>query len=65
MKANIIDKSFSIRKHNSKLVIKPFQVTHGLIKSTGYVIDKIAYISDCNKISFEDYRSSQNLNYLY
>ena len=64
MKANIIDKSFSIRKNNTKLIIKPFQVTHGLIKSTGYVIDKIAYISDCNNISLKNIDYLKNLNYL-
>ena len=64
MKANIIDKSFSIRKNNTKLIIKPFQVTHGLIKSTGYVVDKIAYLSDCNNISLKNIDHLKNLNYL-
>ena len=56
--------SFSIRKNNTKLVIKPFQVTHGLIKSTGYVIDKIAYISDCNDLSIVNMKIFQNLKHL-
>ena len=64
MKANIINKSFSIKKNNTKLIIKPFQVTHGSIKSTGYVIDKIAYISDCNNISLRNIDHLKNLNYL-
>ena len=64
MKANIINEIFSIRKKNTKLVIKPFQVSHGLIKSTGYVIDKIAYISDCNNISLKNIDNLKNLNYL-
>ena len=64
MKANIITKSFSIRKNNVNLSIKPIQVTHGLIKSTGYVIDKIGYISDCNFISLKNIKYLKNLNYL-
>ena len=40
------------------LIIIPFQVSHGSIQSTGYVIDKIAYLSDCNNVSFK------NLKYL-
>ena len=46
------------------MVIKPFNVTHGLIKSTGYIIDKIAYISDCNNISLKNIDYLKNLNYL-
>ena len=64
MKANIIDKCFSIRKNKTKLFIKSFQVTHGLIESTGYVIDKIAYISDCSNISSKSVNYLKNLNYL-
>ena len=64
MKANIISKNFSIQKNKTRLAIKSFQVTHGLIKSTGYVIDKIAYISDCNEISLKNLKYLKNLNYL-
>ena len=64
MKANIINKSFSIQKNNTKLIIKPFQVTHGLIKSTAYVIDKIAYLSDCNNVSLKNLKYLKKLNYL-
>ena len=48
MKANIIKKRFKITNNNYKIDIEPFEVTHGMIKSTGYLFDKIAYISDCN-----------------
>ena len=64
MKANIISKNFSIKKNKSKLSIKPFEVTHGLIKSTGYVMDKIAYLSDCNNVPFKNLRYLKNLDYL-
>ena len=64
MKAKIINKDFSIKKKNTKLSIKAFDVTHGLIKSTAYVMDKIAYISDCNKIPPKNLKYLKNLNYL-
>ena len=49
MKSNVIRNKFSIKK-NSKILIKSFKVNHGLINATGYLIDKLAYISDCNRI---------------
>ena len=35
-----------------------------MIKATGYIFDKIAYISDCNKISNKNIKKLFNLNYL-
>ena len=64
MKAKIINKDFSIKKNNTKLSIKAFNVNHGLIQSTGYVMEKIAYISDCNKIPQKNLKYLNNLNYL-
>ena len=64
MKAKIINKDFSIKKNNTKLSIKAFDVNHGLIQSTGYVMEKIAYISDCNKIPQKNLKYLNNLNYL-
>jgi len=51
MTTNTIKKKFKISKQNNKLVILPFDVKHGMIKATGYLFDKIAYISDCSNIS--------------
>ena len=64
MKANIIHKNFIIKKNKSKLNIKAFEVKHGLITSTGYVMDKIAYISDCNGVPRENMKYLKDLNYL-
>ena len=64
MKAKTINNKFSIKKNKVKLSIRAFDVTHGLIKSTGYVMDKIGYISDCNEISFKNLEFIKNLNYL-
>ena len=64
MKANVIKKNFLIKKNESKLSIKAFQVNHGLIKSTGYMMEKIAYISDCNNVPKKNLPYFKNLNYL-
>ena len=55
---------FKLRKNNNSLTIQPFEVMHGMIKSTAYVFEKIAYISDCNKIPKKHYKNLYNLNYL-
>ena len=64
MKAHSIKKKFSIIKAKDSLDIEEFDVTHGMIKATGFVFDKIAYLSDCNKISNKSLKKLRNLNYL-
>ena len=39
-------------------------MNHGQIKSTAYVVDKLAYISDCNGIFLKDIKTLKNLKYL-
>ena len=64
MKAYSIKNKFSIIKEKNTLDIEEFDVTHGMIKATGFVFDKIAYLSDCNKISNKSLKKLKNLNYL-
>ena len=64
MKANTIQKKFLIKKDNTQLFVDAFEVEHGMIKSTGYRFDDIAYISDCNKISNSVSKKLLNLKYL-
>ena len=64
MKANTIKKKFLIKKDNTQLFIDAFEVEHGMIKSTGYRFDDIAYISDCNKINNSVSKKLLNLKYL-
>ena len=64
MKAYPVTKKFLIKKYNSKINIEAFDVTHGLINATGFIFDKIAYISDCNKISNKSLDKLSNLDYL-
>jgi len=64
MKANVIKKKFQIFNKNQKINIEPFEVNHGTIKATGYLFEKIAYISDCNKISKNVQKKLINLDFL-
>ena len=64
MKANTIQKKFLIKKDNTQLFVDAFEVEHGMIKSTGYRFDDIAYISDCNKINNSVSKKLLNLKYL-
>ncbi len=65
MEAKIIKKKkFSIKKAKSKLFIKAFEVNHGQIKATGYVMEKIAYLSDCNNVPLSNLKYLKDLNYL-
>ena len=50
MKANIVKNSFKIKNTKHTMKIIPFDVIHGMIKATGFLFEKVAYISDCNKI---------------
>ena len=64
MKANIIKKKFLIKKDGIQLFVDAFEIAHGMIKSTGYRFDDIAYISDCNKIGKSVSKRLLNLKYL-
>ena len=64
MKANSIKNKFIIKKGNTNLNLDSFDVTHGMIKATGFVFDKIAYISDCNKITKKVSKKLLNLDFL-
>jgi phosphoribosyl 1,2-cyclic phosphate phosphodiesterase len=64
MKANIIKNKFIIQKGKTQLNLNSFDVKHGMIKATGFIFDKIAYISDCNKISDKSLKKIENLDVL-
>ena len=64
MKANIIKNNFTISKNKNKINFKAFDVNHGMINSTAYVMEKIAYISDCKKIPKKNLFYLSNLNFL-
>jgi phosphoribosyl 1,2-cyclic phosphate phosphodiesterase len=64
MKSYPIRNKFIIKKSEDNLNIKAFDVKHGMINATGYIFDKIAYISDCNKISENSLKLLTKLDYL-
>jgi|TARA_B110000444_G_C18798885_1_gene576362 phosphoribosyl 1,2-cyclic phosphate phosphodiesterase len=64
MRANIVKNSFHIKKNKNIIKINAFEVQHGLIKATGYLFNKIAYLSDCNNIDKKNIKYLENLNYL-
>jgi len=64
MTANIIKNKFEIKINNKKFNITAFDVVHGLIKANGFLFNKIAYISDCNKIPKNSLKNLFNLDYL-
>ncbi len=56
--------NINIKKKNTTLKIKAFNVIHGKVKTRGYLFNKIAYISDCNAIPAKSLKLLKNLNYL-
>jgi len=64
MKANLVKDNFTITKGNNILKIKPFDITHGSINATGYVFNKIAYLSDCNGIPANVMENLYKLDFL-
>ena len=60
-----LKKSFAIGKKSNLLNIKSITVKHGSIDSIAYIINnKIAYLSDANKIYKKDINDFKNLKYL-
>ena len=64
VKGNIIKKNFSLGKRNERVNFSTMQVRHGSIKTTAYVFENTAYISDCNDLSIVNMKLLQNLKYL-
>ena len=63
-KSNLLKKKFVLKKKNNRIKFKTFLINHGPIKASAFVIDKIAYLSDCNGINKRDYKDLSNLKYL-
>ena len=64
MKSHTVKKEFTISKGINKLKINIFPVNHGLINASGYLFNRVAYISDCNNIPLESLKLLKNLKYL-
>jgi len=65
LKLNKLTKNIFINNNKKKIKIKSIIVEHGKVKSNCFIIDqKLAYISDVNKIYNKDYKYFKNLRYL-
>ena len=64
VKGNVIKKKFTLGKSLERINFETFQVKHGTIKSTVYLFNKTAYISDCNDLSIIKINKLKKLNYL-
>jgi len=63
-KDHIVKNSFFVKKNKNKIEVNSFEVQHGLIKSTAYIVNKIAYLSDCSYIPNKSKHLLQNLDCL-
>ena len=63
-KDHVIKNNFFIKKNNKKINITSFEVQHGQIKATAYVVNKIAYLSDCSHIPNKSKKLLYNLDCL-
>ncbi len=64
MSSNTFNEQFSIKKGSKFLKIRAIELQHGMIKANGFVFNKVAYLSDCNKIPKKSFDQLKNLNYL-
>ena len=64
MSAYTFNNRFTIKKKDELLKIQAIELQHGMIKANGFIFNKIAYLSDCNKIPNKSFNQLKNLDYL-
>ena len=65
LKLNKLPKNIFTKNKDKKIQIKTIEVEHGKVKSNCFIIDqKLAYISDVNKIYNKDFKHFKDLKYL-
>ena len=65
LKLNNLQKNLFTKNKDKRIKIKSIEVEHGKVKSNCFIINnKLAYISDVNKIYNRDYKYFKNLKYL-
>ena len=64
LKANYAIKNFKVKTKQKMIKIQSFEVGHGLIDCTAYIINRVAYLSDCNYIPSESMHRLNNLDVL-
>ena len=64
MSSHVFKEKFIINKNKQTISIRALELQHGMIKANGFVFNKVAYLSDCNKIPNKLFKYLENLNYL-
>ena len=64
LKDHTVNNIFTISKGTNKIQVNSFEVQHGLIKATAFVLKNIAYLSDCSFIPRKSRKFLYNLDYL-
>ncbi len=64
MSSHTFKEKFKIKKNNNVINIRAIELQHGMIKANGFIFNKIAYLSDCNKIPKKSFKQLGNLDYL-
>ena len=64
MSSHVFKEKFIINKNKQTISIRALELQHGMIKANGFVFNKVAYLSDCNKIPHKLFKYLENLNYL-
>ena len=64
MSLNTFNEQFIIKKNKNLLEIQAIELQHGMIKANGFIFNKVAYLSDCNKIPQKSINMLKNLDYL-
>ncbi len=64
MSSHTFKEKFRVKKNNNTINIRAIELQHGMIKANGFVFNKIAYLSDCNKIPKKSFKQLENLDYL-
>ena len=64
VKSNIVKSTFTLGDKKEKIIFKTFLAKHGKTKSTVYIFEKTAYISDSNDLSIIKNKEMRNLNFI-
>ena len=64
LKPNLVKKNLLLGQGVEKIKIKSILVKHGMINCVAYIVNKLAYISDCNFLSKSNLKDLKGLKFL-
>ena len=64
LKSNLVKKNLILGQGVEKIKIKSIVVKHGIISCIAYIVNKLAYISDCNFLSKSNLKDLRGLKFL-